>query len=134
MLKSHTKRIQQLSYSALATIVILSILPFLVRAAVQRIRFLINVHAKASNASIYISCELYAADGLSFSPSTSEPVAMCIDYSLHYQFDLDEGAQEFVKLTPLGGHLVHVGGDATSLQPVAYMVTMFHQLKCLDVI
>ncbi|KAJ7622537.1 hypothetical protein FB45DRAFT_927919 [Roridomyces roridus] len=58
---------------------------------------------------------------------------MRITASAHYQFDTAEGAEEYGKLLPPGGYMVHVlDKDTGSVQP--YTVTLFHQMKCLDIL
>lgn len=54
---------------------------------------------------------------------------MHVDNSAHYVVDSDEGAEEFANLLPSGGHVVHVGEE-----PSTYTVSMFHQLRCLDIL
>ncbi|EPS97743.1 hypothetical protein FOMPIDRAFT_38131 [Fomitopsis schrenkii] len=56
--------------------------------------------------------------------------------SVHYQFDTEEGAAEYAKLTPPGGHTVFLHDDHSGLdsEPEVYTVALFHQLKCLDII
>ncbi|CCM06168.1 uncharacterized protein FIBRA_08409 [Fibroporia radiculosa] len=74
---------------------------------------------------------------LKFAPSFTEPVGMHIGHTEHYQHNTSEGIAEWAKLIPAGGHVVYIdddddGGDGS--RPRAYTVTLFHQLKCLDVI
>ena len=57
---------------------------------------------------------------------------MHVDNSAHYKLDTAEGAEEFFKLMPRGGHLVHIA-DENEI-PSTYTVSMFHQLRCLDVL
>ena len=71
-----------------------------------------------------------------FSPVLDKPVGMRVDYTSHYQYDTAEGAAEFAALLPPTGHLVYLDEPSTSgpHNPKAYTVTLFHQMKCLDVI
>ena len=69
-----------------------------------------------------------------------DPVALRVAGSSSYQIDSDVGAAEWAQLVPPGpkGHLVYVKDDtsdpanASDVRP--YTVTLFHQLKCLDVL
>ncbi|KAH9834559.1 uncharacterized protein C8Q71DRAFT_147194 [Rhodofomes roseus] len=74
----------------------------------------------------------------SFAPAFDGPVGMHIDFTTHYRFDTAEGAAEFAALLPSSGHLVYLdeptGSPTTSAGPKAYTVTLFHQMKCLDVV
>ncbi|KAJ6547830.1 hypothetical protein DFH09DRAFT_1039874 [Mycena vulgaris] len=58
---------------------------------------------------------------------------MRITSSSHYQLDTEEGAEEYRKLLPSGGHVVHVW-EATTGVAKPYTVTLFHQMKCLDIL
>lgn len=69
-------------------------------------------------------------DDLTFSwVPPSDPVAMFIGEGSHYDLFSDQGTQEYAKLLPSGGHTVHPAG---SEKP--YTVTLFHQLKCLNIL
>lgn len=68
---------------------------------------------------------------LSFSVSFGDPVAMHIDDSTHYDLDSELGSQEYANLIPPSGHVVHIG-DIN--KPDTYTVSLFHQLKCLDIV
>jgi len=84
-----------------------------------------------------------AAEGLFFSPPNVEPVALTVFNTVRYSLDTESGGEEFSQLLPTGGHVVYiadrrVGKDhddedfASGVK--AYTVTLFHQLKCLDII
>ncbi|KAJ6609698.1 hypothetical protein B0H10DRAFT_712305 [Mycena sp. CBHHK59/15] len=70
---------------------------------------------------------------LSFAVRFDEPVVMRITSSVRYQFNTGEGDQEYEKLLPSRGHVVHISEDVTGMVK-PYTVTLFHQLKCLDII
>ena len=71
---------------------------------------------------------------LQFAPVFSEPVAMRIDMSAHYQLDDEDSEEEFGKLLPHGGHVIHLSDpEYPSAPPQPYTVMLFHQLKCLGV-
>ena len=57
----------------------------------------------------------------------SEPVAMNIAGSPRYNIHSPDAAEEWRRLLPDGGHTVRIDGEI-------YTVTLFHQLKCLDLI
>ncbi|OBZ74771.1 hypothetical protein A0H81_05748 [Grifola frondosa] len=84
--------------------------------------------------SLYHGLNASHSDLLTFSPLFDHPVAMHISSSTHYQYDTDEGTQEFAKLLPSGGHVVYIDSNTPSSHPQVYTVTLFHQLKCLDTI
>ncbi|KAH9929360.1 uncharacterized protein B0H18DRAFT_873804, partial [Fomitopsis serialis] len=72
-----------------------------------------------------------------FAPAFDDQVGMRVDYTSHYQYDTAEGAAEFAALLPHSGHLVYLDGPQASSSasvPQAYTVTLFHQLKCLDIV
>ncbi|KAK0441348.1 hypothetical protein EV421DRAFT_2019968 [Armillaria borealis] len=46
----------------------------------------------------------------------------------------DENDEEFAKLLPSGGHTVHISPSNSVDESETYIVTLFHQLKCLDII
>ncbi|KAH7919344.1 hypothetical protein BV22DRAFT_1040983 [Leucogyrophana mollusca] len=69
---------------------------------------------------------------LSFNVRTGDPVAMTVYDSTHYQLD-DDGAADYAMLMPSGGHTVHIA-DSPGSSPKPYTVTLFHQLKCLEII
>ncbi|EED80180.1 predicted protein, partial [Postia placenta Mad-698-R] len=77
---------------------------------------------------------------LSFAVPLTGAVAMGVTDSVHYQLSTEVGADEFAKLLPPGGHVVYIGSiivDEDGQHEVVsrpYTVTLFHQLKCLDVI
>ncbi|KAH9478939.1 hypothetical protein JR316_0009402 [Psilocybe cubensis] len=52
---------------------------------------------------------------------------MLIGSTTHYRINSSDSEEEYRSLLPSGGHLVHIGKEK-------YTVTLFHQLKCLDVI
>ncbi|KAJ7593594.1 hypothetical protein C8J56DRAFT_1043398 [Mycena floridula] len=58
---------------------------------------------------------------------------MYVSETVHYQLGTKEGIQEFAKLVPVGGHLVHIK-DEHSGNLEAYTVALFHQMKCLDIL
>lgn len=74
-------------------------------------------------------------DPLSFSVSYGEPVAIRIADTVRFQLYTEEGIQDFAHSLPSGGHLVWIRPeeDATA-DPEPYTVTLFHQLRCLDVV
>lgn len=71
-----------------------------------------------------------------FAPVLDELVGMRMDYTSHYQYDTAEGAAEFAALLPHTGHLVYLDDHSPPepRHPKAYTVTLFHQMKCLDII
>ena len=82
--------------------------------------------------SVRISVEKLHTSSLSFIvPSLridfSEPVAMNIAGSPRYDINGPNAAEEWRHLLPEGGHTVRIDGET-------YTVTLFHQLKCLDLI
>ncbi|KAJ7771234.1 hypothetical protein B0H14DRAFT_2539093 [Mycena olivaceomarginata] len=77
--------------------------------------------------------EMQTENDLSFAVQLNEPVVMRITSSAHYQFDTEEGAAEYAKLLPSGGHTVHIMNERTGLMET-YTVTLFHQMKCLDIL
>ncbi len=56
-------------------------------------------------------------------------VAMRFEPSVHYQLNSSEADEEWAALFPNGG-IVRPGGNSS--QP--YMVSVFHQLRCLDIL
>lgn len=55
--------------------------------------------------------------------------------STRYKLGTSEGAEEWAKLMPSGGHLVHIAApNPQSPTTETYTSTLFHQLKCLDII
>ncbi|KZT08025.1 uncharacterized protein LAESUDRAFT_724504 [Laetiporus sulphureus 93-53] len=72
---------------------------------------------------------------LSFSVPETEPIVIGMADTIRYQLDTEEGAAEFAQLLPVGGHLVYATDENDlNAPPKAYSVTLFHQLKCLDII
>ncbi|KAJ7065983.1 hypothetical protein B0H15DRAFT_918569 [Mycena belliarum] len=68
----------------------------------------------------------------SFHVSFGDQVALRITNAKHYSLDDDD---EWSKILPASGHLIHVTeDDSGSVLPRPYTVTLFHQLKCLDII
>ncbi|KAI0259601.1 hypothetical protein BC834DRAFT_800089, partial [Gloeopeniophorella convolvens] len=60
-------------------------------------------------------------------------VVMRITESARYDVDTALGTEEFKKLIPDSGHVVHVS-ESPETAPLPYTVTLFHQLKCLGII
>ena len=58
------------------------------------------------------------------------------DSSAHYQYNTTEGAEEYARLLPSGGHTIFLdhGQSGGLTHSAVYTVTLFHQLKCLDII
>ncbi|EIM85253.1 uncharacterized protein STEHIDRAFT_169253 [Stereum hirsutum FP-91666 SS1] len=57
------------------------------------------------------------------------PVALFVEDTLHYQLDTEEGIQQWAQLVPSdGGKIFTTSGE----QPQT--ISMFHQLRCLDII
>jgi len=82
----------------------------------------------------YIGSEVANGAPLSFSVSLEDEVFMSIFTGARYDLKSDEGEQEWSKILPSpGGHVVHIADDSSS-EPKPYTVTLFHQLKCLDII
>ncbi|KAJ3557198.1 hypothetical protein NM688_g1600 [Phlebia brevispora] len=74
-------------------------------------------------------------DPLSFFPTYGDPVAMRIANTARFQLYTEEGMADLVHSLPSGGHLVYVRPEGNSgADPEAYTVTLFHQLRCLDVV
>ncbi|RDB25882.1 Oxidase ustYa [Hypsizygus marmoreus] len=67
-----------------------------------------------------------------FSVTPGDPVALRYSATTRYQLDNADSAAEFVSLLPNGQHTVYIDDDEGPAQP--YTVTLFHQLKCLDII
>ena len=65
---------------------------------------------------------------------------MRIAASTHYTIDTAEGAEEWARILPPSGHLVYLPSPSslsssfTNVTLKPYTVTLFHQLKCLDII
>lgn len=73
--------------------------------------------------------------GLTFSVDFDEMVAMRMAGATRYKLGTSEGAEEWKKLMPSGGHLVHIAApDSESPKAETHTSTLFHQLKCLDII
>lgn len=64
-----------------------------------------------------------------------DPVAIMIADTVRFDLRSEEGMADFANSLPSGGHLVYIRpeGNATA-EPEPYTVTLFHQLRCLDVI
>jgi len=71
---------------------------------------------------------------LSFTVPIRQPVAMTIANSVRYELNTEEGAKDFALLLPSGGHVVHKVSEDDPREVKTYTVTVFHQLKCLDII
>ena len=80
-----------------------------------------------------------------FSPRKTDPVILHFDDSMRYDLNTETGAKEWAALVPEGnayeggegddGHLVWLRPDGEEEgEPEAYTVSLFHQLKCLDII
>ncbi|KAJ6478587.1 hypothetical protein C8R47DRAFT_1219528 [Mycena vitilis] len=69
---------------------------------------------------------------LSFRVSFGDEVALRVITAKRYGLD-EHGDKEWSKILPSGGHLVHITEDVSGV-PEAHTVTLFHQLKCLDII
>ena len=96
---------------------------------------------------MYILTSLFAGayipdanDPHAFNPVFGEPIAMRVSDVSSYLLDSDIGAAEWAKLVPprREGQLVYVKDDTSDPNNASdvrkYSVTLFHQLKCLDVI
>ncbi|KAJ7114041.1 hypothetical protein C8R44DRAFT_881591 [Mycena epipterygia] len=68
---------------------------------------------------------------LSFRVPFGDEVALRIITAERYGLG-DDADEEWSKILPASGHLVHVAHESASPEP--YTVTLFHQLKCLDII
>lgn len=55
-------------------------------------------------------------------------ILMVVENSAHYQLDTAEGIEEWAQLVPNGG-IIHLPGDSQT-----YTISMFHQLRCLDIL
>ncbi|PBK70019.1 hypothetical protein ARMSODRAFT_885487, partial [Armillaria solidipes] len=63
------------------------------------------------------------------------PVAMHYEgAAVHYGMEGQENDEEFAKLLPSSGHTVHISPSNSVDESETYTVTLFHQLKCLDII
>ncbi|KAK0493285.1 hypothetical protein EDD18DRAFT_1179284 [Armillaria luteobubalina] len=72
---------------------------------------------------------------LSFSSVYTSLVAMHYEgATVRYGMEGSESDEEFAKLLPSGGHIVHISPSNSVDDVEAYTVTLFHQLKCLDII
>lgn len=57
--------------------------------------------------------------------------------AVRYDIGTEDAAEEWASLLPRGGYLVHIGdpsSSASGIPPKNFTVTLFHQLKCLDII
>ena len=64
-----------------------------------------------------------------------DPVAIRITDTVRFQLRTEEGMADFANSLPAGGHLVYGRPqDNMTADPEPYTVTLFHQLRCLDVI
>ena len=57
------------------------------------------------------------------------PVHLSHEDSVHYSIDTDLGVAEWNATLPSGGAVIHLGPDGRP-----FTVSMFHQLRCLDII
>lgn len=57
---------------------------------------------------------------------------MLIGSTAHYRINNSDTEDEYRSLLPSGGYLVHLPNKNGNLEE--YTVTLFHQLKCLDII
>ncbi|KAJ7609356.1 hypothetical protein DFH06DRAFT_187600 [Mycena polygramma] len=73
------------------------------------------------------TAEEYSPTDIQYSIPDGPPVAMHFSASSHYQVDAPDSDLEYENLLPTGGHIVHVGNRP-------YTVTLFHQMKCLDIL
>ncbi|KAJ8091782.1 hypothetical protein PM082_021017 [Marasmius tenuissimus] len=73
---------------------------------------------------------------LTFAPDLSNPVAMHYEATtVRYALEGPESDEEFAKLLPSTGHTVHMPSSSSRQgEPVTHTVTLFHQLKCIDII
>ena len=55
-----------------------------------------------------------------------------VGFTQHYKIDAPDSDVEWSKLIPAGGHYIHIRNETGEIKK--YTVTLFHQLKCLDVI
>ncbi|KAJ7459649.1 hypothetical protein B0H11DRAFT_2199166 [Mycena galericulata] len=70
---------------------------------------------------------------LSFRVALGDEVALRIILSSqHYGLDDESSDEEWAKVLPVNGHLVHITKNVSDL-PNPYTVTLFHQLKCLAI-
>ncbi|KAJ7217069.1 hypothetical protein GGX14DRAFT_561586 [Mycena pura] len=69
---------------------------------------------------------------LSFRVPFGDAVALRIITAERYGLG-DDADEEWSKILPAHGHVVHVAQDA-SAPPEPHTVTLFHQLKCIDII
>ncbi|KAJ7602492.1 hypothetical protein DFH06DRAFT_1258701 [Mycena polygramma] len=69
---------------------------------------------------------------LSFRVAFGDEVALRVITAKRYGLG-EDGDEEWSKILPSGGHLVHITEDVSGV-PEAHTVTLFHQLKCLDII
>ncbi|KAH9484724.1 hypothetical protein JR316_0001624 [Psilocybe cubensis] len=61
------------------------------------------------------------------------PVAMLLQgRTSHYRIDEPDANEEYSRLLPSGGHLVHYPDSDGNMKE--YTVTIFHQLKCLNIV
>ncbi|KAI0371490.1 hypothetical protein BV20DRAFT_1112525 [Pilatotrama ljubarskyi] len=56
-------------------------------------------------------------------------VAMYFEPTVHYQLNSTEADAEWAALTPLNGGIVYAGSERKP-----YLLSIFHQLRCLDVL
>ncbi|KAF8155880.1 hypothetical protein B0H34DRAFT_798974 [Crassisporium funariophilum] len=106
-----------------ASIVVLILLPIaIVLVALLILTRIFSYSSQAASGKV----------GLHFSPARVSPVAMIVDTTAHYQLDAEDSSEEFFSLLPSGGHAVYVADESGN--PKKHTVTLFHQLKCLDII
>ena len=68
-----------------------------------------------------------------FRHSHTEPVALRLSSTTHYRLDgSNTSLAEFSALLPEAGHTVHINDK--NGRPEVYTVTLFHQLKCVDIL
>ncbi|KLO06033.1 hypothetical protein SCHPADRAFT_910615 [Schizopora paradoxa] len=58
-------------------------------------------------------------------------VRMLVENTLRYQINTDEGAHEWERLVPSDGGVVYPPSHSNSTK---YTISMFHQLRCLNVV
>ena len=70
-----------------------------------------------------------AGPSLSWNIQWPSPVLMDVQNTVNYQINGTDADAQWKRLVPSGGGIVHLGPDKTP-----FMVSTFHQLRCLDIV
>ncbi|TFK50662.1 hypothetical protein OE88DRAFT_282906 [Heliocybe sulcata] len=83
---------------------------------------------------VYLRDRYQAQGQLVWMSASKNKVGMRVSNSVHYSLDSEDAGEEFSRLLPSGGHIVHLSPDNAQGETKNYTVTLFHQLRCLDTI